>query len=46
MVKCDACERGEHWDCGMQTWCECECDGYDEFSSIPKTIQQEQSDDS
>jgi len=24
---CDACRRGEHWDCGMQTWCQCECDG-------------------
>lgn len=24
---CDACENGEHWNCGMQTWCECDCDG-------------------
>lgn len=26
---CQACERGECWDCGMQTWCECECAGPD-----------------
>lgn len=26
-MMCDACERGEHWACGMQTWCECDCDG-------------------
>jgi len=26
MELCDACKRGQHWDCGMQTWCECECD--------------------
>jgi hypothetical protein len=24
---CEACERGEHSACGMQTWCQCECDG-------------------
>lgn len=29
MRRCEACERGEHWNCGMQTWCECECDGPD-----------------
>lgn len=23
---CQACEDGEHAYCGMQTWCECECD--------------------
>lgn len=24
---CEACERGDHDQCGMQTWCECECCG-------------------
>ena len=23
---CQACEEGRHEDCGMQTWCECDCD--------------------
>lgn len=26
MRMCDACERDDHMNCGMQTWCECECD--------------------
>lgn len=25
-MMCEACERGEHQLCGMQTWCACECD--------------------
>ncbi len=28
MRMCSACEDGEHHDCGLQTWCECECDPY------------------
>ena len=26
MRLCNACEDGEHHDCGLQTWCQCECD--------------------
>lgn len=26
---CEACERGDCWDCGMQTWCKCDCPGPD-----------------
>lgn len=26
-MMCQACENNEHYLCGMQTWCECECDG-------------------
>jgi len=26
-MKCEACERGDHLNCGMQTWCECDCAG-------------------
>lgn len=24
---CEACERGDHYNCGLQTWCQCECEG-------------------
>lgn len=27
MAMCQACQEGRHWDCGMQTWCECDCAG-------------------
>lgn len=26
MRMCSACQEGRHWDCGMQSWCECDCD--------------------
>lgn len=26
MSMCEACERGDHANCGLQTWCECDCD--------------------
>ena len=25
-MMCEACERDDHANCGMQTWCECDCD--------------------
>lgn len=25
-MMCEACTRGDHANCGMQTWCECDCD--------------------
>ncbi len=25
-MKCQACQEGRHWDCGLQTWCDCDCD--------------------
>lgn len=25
---CEACERGDHANCGQQTWCECDCDPF------------------
>lgn len=28
---CQGCTEGLHWLCGMQTWCECDCDGPDGF---------------
>ncbi len=26
---CEACKRGDHWNCNLATWCMCEddCDG-------------------
>jgi hypothetical protein len=29
-MMCEACERGDHGNCGLQTWCECDCDGTDD----------------
>jgi hypothetical protein len=29
-MMCEACERGDHELCGMQTWCECDCPGADD----------------
>lgn len=26
-MMCEGCTADEHWRCGMQTWCKCECDG-------------------
>jgi len=23
-MKCDACERGDHWDCNLASWCDCD----------------------
>jgi hypothetical protein len=25
-MMCQACSEGRHWDCGLQTWCACDCD--------------------
>lgn len=22
---CEACNAGRHWECGCQTWCDCDC---------------------
>ena len=30
-MTCDACSRGDHHNCGLQTWCECDCEGPDGF---------------
>lgn len=34
-MKCEACERGDHDECGMQTWCDCDCEGHQEGAYIP-----------
>lgn len=30
-MMCEACKRDDHANCGLQTWCECECDGTADF---------------
>ena len=41
---CEACERGDHEQCGMQTWCTCDCEGPDGFYSyLPDDHEQEKS---
>jgi hypothetical protein len=33
---CQACAAGRHFECGMQTWCECDCAGsYEEWGPSP-----------
>jgi len=27
-MKCQACIDDRHFDCGMQSWCECDCEVY------------------
>jgi len=34
-----ACEKKKHYACGMQTWCECECDG--DFSYPMPNLEEE-----
>jgi hypothetical protein len=34
-MKCEACERGDCHECGMQTWCECDCGGPDDVGMPP-----------
>lgn len=35
-MKCEACENDDHDNCGMQTWCDCDCEGYDPHeASVP-----------
>jgi hypothetical protein len=33
-MKCQACEEGDHDNCGMQTWCDCDCEGYDPGGTV------------
>lgn len=33
-MMCEACERGDHHQCGMQTWCDCDCGGPDDPASF------------
>lgn len=44
-MMCEACERGDHDNCGMQTWCECECEGFggcnDAYYGVPDYDWQE-----
>ena len=35
MSLCEACEAGQHWGCGRQTWCECDCDPDMDLGPLP-----------
>lgn len=38
---CEACERGDHDNCGMQTWCQCDCEGLDQYVPSGCFIQED-----
>lgn len=38
-MMCQACERGDHDQCGMQTWCECDCEGYVDHAKLASDIE-------
>jgi len=43
-MMCEACERGDHVNCGMQTWCSCDCEPWDEddFGLPPGAFETEE----
>lgn len=34
-MMCEACTRGDHANCGMQTWCDCEDERDGDHEAIP-----------
>ena len=34
ITMCEGCSNGQHFLCGMQTWCQCECDGLTDWYEI------------
>lgn len=32
-MTCQGCTEGQHFLCGMQTWCECDCDGSTDYGA-------------
>ena len=49
-MKCEACERGDHPNCGLQTWCTCDCDpsdpgSYEQSQDTEVTEQEENQND-
>lgn len=41
MTMCEGCTADEHWRCGMQTWCECECDGLPDWGMFDPSLEEE-----
>lgn len=41
MPTCEGCAANEHWRCGMQTWCGCECDGSLDWGMVDPAIDEE-----
>ncbi len=38
-LMCEGCRQGQHWLCGLQVWCECECDGSSEWGDEPEFLR-------
>jgi hypothetical protein len=38
---CGACEHDDHANCGLQTWCDCECDGTSDWDWGPMALHTE-----
>ena len=38
-MNCQACERGDHMNCGRQTWCQCGCDPEAETEYYPEVYE-------
>jgi hypothetical protein len=41
MTMCEGCTADEHWRCGMQTWCECPCDGSVDWGMFDPSAEEE-----
>lgn len=49
-MMCEACENDDHLNCGMQTWCECDCGGgldagmpdFDPMADVPTDLYDEE----
>lgn len=37
-MMCEACTEGRHYACGLQTWCECDCDPNDPWSYLDDPV--------
>lgn len=34
-MKCEACRRGDHGNCGMQVWCDCDDERDGDYYAYP-----------
>lgn len=40
-MMCEGCTNEQHYFCGMQTWCECPCDGSTDWAMYEPTEEEE-----
>lgn len=43
-MMCEACTRGDHANCGMQTWCDCENERDGDHDAAPDFYADEEED--